>query len=401
MDAGVMTAVFSQMVRGALGILLAAGLAVPALAQRAALPLPLPAVPAAEGAPVAMLVDITSGQVLHARNPDRRFVPASVTKVMTLYLAFDLMEQGRLSPEQVMIMTPELARDWRRKGSNMALDPGDQVRVHDLLMGIANVSANDGSAVLAAGFAGSLAAWTAAMNAKAGELGMTGSYFSSPNGWPDEGRTFTTARDLVVLGQALIARYPRHFRQYVGHPGFIFKGRAQINHDPLTGRYPGADGIKTGFTNEAGFNYLGTARRGDQRLMMVLAGVPNGRLRQELARNYMEWGFTIFQRRVLFARGAIIGAARVQNGSARRVALVAAGPVAINLPQGHSAPLAASIDYEGPLPAPIGAGQQVAVLTITSPGMAAARIPLLAREDVGVASPFDRVINGLAGWLPW
>jgi D-alanyl-D-alanine carboxypeptidase (penicillin-binding protein 5/6) len=401
MDAGVMTAVFPSLARAALGVVLAAGLAWPALAQRAALPLPVPAVPPAESAPVAMLVDATSGQVLHARNPERRFVPASVTKVMTLYLAFDLIAQGSLDPGQVMVMSPAIARDWRRKGSNMYLNVGDQVRVHDLLMGIANVSANDGSAVLAEGHAGSLAAWTAAMNAKASELGMTGSYFSSPNGWPDEGRTFTTARDLVVLGQKMMARHPRLFRQYVGHPGFIYNGIAQINHDPLTGRYPGADGIKTGFTNEAGFNYLGTAQRGDQRLMMVLAGVPTGRIRAQLARDYMEWGFTAFERRALFARGAIIGEARVQNGSARRVALVAAGPVAINLPQGHGAPLAASIDYEGPLKAPLLAGQEVAVLTITSPGMAPARIPLLAREDVALATPVDRMVNGLAGWLPW
>lgn len=401
MDAGVMTAVFPSLARAALGVVLAAGLAWPALAQRAALPVPVPAVPPAESAPVAMLVDATSGQVLHARNPERRFVPASVAKVMTLYLAFDLIAQGSLAPGQVLVMSPAIARDWRRKGSNMYLNLGDQVRVHDLLMGIANVSANDGSAVLAEGHAGSLAAWTAAMNAKASELGMTGSYFASPNGWPDEGRTFTTARDLVVLGQAMMARHPRLFRQYVGHPGFIYNGIAQINHDPLTGRYPGADGIKTGFTNEAGFNYLGTAQRGDQRLMMVLAGVPTGRIRAQLARDYMEWGFTAFERRALFARGAIIGEARVQNGSARRVALVAAGAVAINLPQGHGAPLAASIDYEGPLKAPLLAGQEVAVLTITSPGMAPARIPLLAREDVAVATPVDRMVNGLAGWLPW
>jgi D-alanyl-D-alanine carboxypeptidase (penicillin-binding protein 5/6) len=397
----VRNALLSLVVCAALALGLAGPLPLAAASNPPALSALRPGVPSAEGAPVAMLVDVTSGQVLHARNPERRFVPASVTKVMTLYLAFELIAQGRLDPEQVMVMSPAIARDWRRKGSNMYLNLGDQVRVADLLMGIANVSANDGSAVLAEGVAGSVPAWTAAMNAKAAELGLTGSYFSSPNGWPDEGRTFTTARDLVTLGGAMITRHPRLFRQYVGHPGFIFNGIAQINHDPLTGRYPGADGIKTGFTNEAGFNYLGTARRGDQRLMMVLAGVPSGRVRAELARNYMEWGFTAFARRALFAGGAVIGEARVQNGAARRVALVAAGPVAVTLPRGHSAPLEARIAYEGPLRAPLAAGQEVAALLITSPGMAPARIPLMTREAVGPAGPLDRVINGLAGWLPW
>jgi serine-type D-Ala-D-Ala carboxypeptidase (penicillin-binding protein 5/6) len=400
MDSGVMKVVSSLLTRFVLIAVLVTALALPAAAQRR-LPPVVPAVPPAESAPVAMLVDVSNGQVLHARNPQRRFVPASVTKVMTLYLAFELMEEGRLDPDQAMVMSPAIFRDWRRKGSNMFLNLGDQVLVRDLLMGIANVSANDGAAVLAEGFAGSVPAWTGAMNAKASEIGMTGSYFASPNGWPDQGQTFTTAQDLIVLGRTMIARHPTLFRQFVGHPGFFYNGIAQVNHDPLTGRFPGADGIKTGFTNEAGFNYLGTAKRGDQRLIMVLAGVPDGRTRAQLAQNYMEWGFTAFERRALYAQGMVIGHARVQNGAARQVALVAEGAVAINLPQGHSAPLAASIEYDGPLKAPVMAGQEVAVLTITAPGMAPARIPLVARNDVAVASPFDRVVNGLAGWLAW
>ncbi len=376
----------------------------PAAAQLPALrPIPaiVPGVPPAEAAPVALLVDTSSGQILHARNPERRFVPASVTKVMTLYLAFELIAERRLDPRQVMEMSPAVWRDWRRKGSNMRLNLGDRVELRDLLMGIANVSANDGAAVLAEGYAGSIPAWTAAMNAKARELGMTGSNFASPNGWPDEGQTFTTAQDLVLLGRAMVDRHPTLFRQFIGHPGFIFNGVAQVNHDPLIGRFPGADGIKTGFTNEAGFNYLGTAKRGDQRLMLVLAGVPQASLRGELARNYMEWGFTAFARRTVFAPGAVIAKARVQNGRARRVALVAEGPVVINVPQGHAAPLAATISYDGPLRAPLVAGDQVAMLTITSPGMAPAHIALMAREDVALAGPLDRVINGLTGWLPW
>lgn len=382
------------------GLLAAMALNAPAAAQRVLMPI-TPGIPSAEGAPVAMLVDISNGQVLHARNSERRFIPASVTKVMTLYLAFELIEEGRLDLSQTMIMSPELAKEWRRKGSNMRLNQGDQVSVRDLLMGIANVSANDGAAVLAAGHAGSIAAWSAAMNAKASEIGMTGSYFSSPNGWPDGGQTFTTAGDLVRLARAMIDRHPVKFRQFIGHPGFAFNGVAQVNHDPLTGRLRGADGIKTGFTNEAGFNYLGTAKRGDQRLVMVLAGVPQPRLRAELARNYMEWGFGAFERRPLFSANDVVAHARVQNGEARRVALVANGPVEINLPQGHTAPLSASIEYDGPLRAPLAAGEEVAVLTITSPGMPIASIPLQTRDEVRRAGALDRMANALAMWLSW
>lgn len=357
----------------------------------------IPAVPTNAEAPVALLVDLGSGQVLHARNPDRRFMPASVTKVMTLYLAFELIEAGRLDPAQVFAMSPAIARDWRRKGSTMFLDAGEQVQVDDLLLGIANVSANDGAAVLAEGQAGSIGAWTRAMNQTALGLGMTGSHFGTPNGWPDEGRTFTTANDLVALARAMITRHPDKFGYYIGRAGLDYKGIAQVNHDPMIGRVPGADGIKTGFTNESGFSYLGTARRDGQRLVLVLAGVENGRLRARVARRYAEWGFSAFDRRQLFAPRAVIGTARVQDGDARRVVLKAAGAVTINLPRGSTAPLTATIRYEGPLRAPLAAGQEVAMLEVTATGVAPARIPLYTADAVDSAGPIDRIINAVAG----
>ena len=377
--------------------LVSAALAVPV---DAAVPAPTPAIPAVPGAaeaPVAMLVDLTSGQVLHARNAGRRFMPASVTKVMTLYLAFELIEAGKLDPAQVFTMSPLVAKDWRRTGSTMFLDAGERVRVDDLLLGIANVSANDGAAVLAEGQAGSVAAWTTEMNRTAQALGMTGSHFGTPNGWPDEGRTFTTAQDLVTLARALLSRHPDKVGYYIGRSGFDYKGIAQINHDPMIGQVPGADGIKTGFTNEAGFSYLGTAQRNGQRLVLVLAGVENGRLRGRLARSYVEWGFSAFDRRRLFDAGAVIGEARVQNGDARSVSLVARGPVAVNLVAGRTGPLQATIRYDGPLKAPLAAGDQVAILEVTAKGMAPARIPLFAGEAVATAGPLDRIVNAIAG----
>lgn len=375
-----------------------AALAGPVAAAQRDLARPAAAVPTATEAPVALLVDLGSGQVLHARNPDRRFMPASVTKVMTLYLAFELIAAGRLDPAQVFAMSPAVARDWRRTGSTMFLDAGERVRVDDLLLGIANVSANDGAAVLAEGQAGSVAAWTGAMNRTALGLGMTGSHFGTPNGFPDEGRTFTTANDLVTLARAMVTRHPDKFGYYIGRRGFDYKGIAQVNHDPMIGQVPGADGIKTGFTNESGFSYLGTARRNGQRLVLVLAGVENGRLRGRLARAYIEWGFNAFERKPLFGAGAVVGTARVQDGDTRTVGLKAAGPVAINLPRGSNpGDLAATIRYDGPLRAPLAAGQEVAVLEVTAPGIAPARIPLYAAQPVSVAGPFDRIVNAVAG----
>lgn len=358
-----------------------------------------PAIPTAAEAPVALLVDLSSGQVLHARNPDRRFMPASVTKVMTLYLAFELMEAGKLDPQQVFVVRPEVARAWRRKGSTMFLDSGEQVRVEDLLLGIANVSANDGAAVLGDGQAGSVAAWTAQMNRAAWGLGMNGSHWGSPNGFPDEGKTFTTASDLVTLARAMITRHPDKFGYYIGRIGFDYKGIAQVNHDPMIGRVAGADGIKTGFTNESGFSYLGTARRNGQRLVLVLAGVENGRLRAKLAKSYVEWGFAAFDRRALFAAGAVVGEARVQDGDARSVTLKAAGPVTINLPRGSTPELTATIRYDGPLRAPIARGQEVAFLEVSAPGVSPARVPLFSDETVETAGPIDRIINAALGLL--
>lgn len=358
-----------------------------------------PAVPPADEVPIAMLVDISSGQILHAREVDRRFVPASITKVMTLFTAFERIEEGALDPRQIFTVRRETGEEWGGKGSTMWLEAGDAVAVDNLLLGIANVSANDGSIVLAEGQAGSVAEWVRAMNAEARVLGMANSHFGTPNGWPDEGATFTSARDLVTLARALFQRHPEKVARYIGLPGFTWNGIAQVNHDPLIGRLAGADGIKTGFTNEAGYGYLGTAQRGGQRLVLVVAGVERGSVRARAARNYMEWGFTAFERERLFDEGQIIGKARVQGGDARSIGLVADRAVVVNVPKGRAGELEATIVYDGPVRAPFAAGDEIATLIVDVPGMEPARIPLRAAQGVGTAGFFARIVNGVAGWF--
>ncbi|MEE4200583.1 MAG: D-alanyl-D-alanine carboxypeptidase family protein [Erythrobacter sp.] len=358
-----------------------------------------PRVPSAEEAPIAMLVDVTSGQILHERAADRRFVPASITKVMTLYHAFELIEEGALDPRQVMTMRPEAWREWNGRGSTLWIGAKDRIPVEILMMGIANVSANDASIMLAEGQAGSLEGWLAGMNARTRELGMEDSHFGTPNGWPDEGATFTSARDLVTLATAMIARHPRKFARYIGKPGFGYNGIAQNNHDPLIGRVRGADGIKTGYTNEAGFGYLGTAARDGQRLVLVVAGADRSAVRARAARDYIEWGFSAFERKTLFDAGEIVARAQVQRGSARSVPLAADSSVAVSVPKGRAGELTARIVYDGPLRAPIAAGDEVATLVVEVPGMEPARIMLQAQESVGEAGVLARLWNGLAGWF--
>ncbi|WP_435417573.1 D-alanyl-D-alanine carboxypeptidase family protein [Parerythrobacter aurantius] len=357
---------------------------------------PAPA-PVPDAIPIAMLVDLSSGQVLFARNADRRFVPASIAKAMTVYAAFDLMERGKLKPEQVFTFSETTARDWRRTGSTMFLEPGQAVSVHELLMGITTVSANDGSVVLGEGVAGSLEGWVAVMNGKARALGMTQTHFGNPNGFPDGARTFTTARDLVTLGRALTTEHAPLYRRYFGHRGLRTNGFAQDNHDPLSGVVDGADGIKTGFTAQAGFGFLGSAIRGDRRLVMVVAGAPEESLRDETARALMEWGFSGFRSAALFAAGERVAAARVQDGEAAEVALATPQAVRFSVPVGTAGKVSLSVVYDGPLRAPVAKGETVAELVISAAGMPPSRVPLVAAESVAKAGFLRRIANGLRG----
>lgn len=352
--------------------------------------------------PVVYLVDLSSGAELVSRNADRRFVPASVTKAMTLLVAFDLIDQGKLSLDQELPISDETFRAWRQKGSTMFIPARSRVRVSDLLMGIANVSANDGSIVLAEGAGGSVAGWAALMNAKARELGMHNSHFGTPNGWADGGRTFTTAHDLAILARAMVERHPELYARFIGHPGFTFNGITQPNHDPMIGKVAGADGIKTGYTSEAGNGYLGSAQRNGRRLVVVVAGADNQAARGRLARDLTEWGFASTNTRQLFSAKEQVAEAMVQAGDSLAVPLVAGNlPIVATLPRRGRPNIALSVHYEGPLRAPIRSGEAVAELEIRVDGMPPSRVPLFAGTDVGGAEGIDRLWNGLAGLVRW
>lgn len=357
----------------------------------------VPAVPAPEAAPIALMIDLSSGQTLFARDPDRRFVPASITKVMTAFLAFELIQEKRLFTNQVFAVSDQAFDDWHRVGSTMFLSERQRVTVDELLHGITTVSANDGAAVLAEGAAGSIDEWVAMMNAKARELGMRDSHFGTASGWPDEGRTYVSARDLATLAKAMFARHPEKYRHYFGRHRLKFNNIEQVNHDPITGVILGADGIKTGFTNQAGYGFLGTAQRGGRRLVMVVGASPDGRTRNKAAREFLEWGFDRFDSRRLFPSGTEVGAAAVQDGADLSVGLIAPGPIRIAVPRGTAPEIKLVIRYEGPLQAPIAKGEQVAELELTVADLPPSRVPLVAARDVPEANSFQRLRNGLAG----
>lgn len=359
-------------------------------------PLAPGAAPVPEEIPVALLLDMATGQTLFAREPDRRFIPASVTKVMTAYTAFNMVAEGRLRLDQVVTISPELERDWWNEGSTMFLKAGDRVSVSQLLTGITTVSANDASVAIAEASVGSLGEWLTLMNANAAELGMRNTHYGSPNGYPDEGRTFTSARDLATLGEALVLRHPGLYRQFFGKEGMTYRNIAQANHDPVTGRVEGADGIKTGFTNQAGYTFVGSAERNGRRLMMVLAASPTARMRDQAARDLLNWGFDAFETRPLLPGKAPVGEALVQDGAARSVRLVTEAPVIVSL-RGDRGPPQLSIRYRGPVEAPVKAGQRIAWLRIDSGDEPPHDVPLVAATAVPAANPWQRLINGLAG----
>jgi D-alanyl-D-alanine carboxypeptidase (penicillin-binding protein 5/6) len=367
----------------------------------AAAPAIVPAIPSAEDAPIALLVDLSSGQTLFAREAERRFMPASITKVMTTYVAFDRMAQGKLFPEQVTAMRPDTFKLWGGVGSTMYLGANAPVTIDALLHGVTTVSANDGAVVLGEAALGSMAAWVAEMNRTARALGMRDSHFGTPNGWMDEGHTWTTARDLVTLADAMIQRHPAYYRHFVGAKAFSYNGIAQRNHDPITGVVPGADGIKSGFTNQAGYGFLGSAQRGGRRLVMVVATSPTGRQRNDAARAFMEWGFQAFDSRVLFPVGTTLAEVRVQDGGLRHVDAIAQRPIRLAMPRGSRPKVALKVRYEGPLRAPIKQGEQVAELAIYFDGRQVSTLPLVARRSVASATQLQRVFNGIAGWMPW
>jgi len=353
--------------------------------------------PTAAQAPIALLQDLSSGQVLFAREADRRFLPASITKVMTALLAFDMLDDGRLTAGQHYTVKPAIAREWSGKGTSLFLKSGDQLTVEQLLRGITTVSANDACVVLADGASGSVASWVALMNRRARALGMADSHFGTPNGWPDEGRTYVTGRDLVRLAQALIDGHPAYYRDYMGKRSFSVDGVEQRSHDPISGVVEGADGIKTGHTREAGYTFLGSAHRGGRRLVMVIAGAPSDAVRAQASRDLIEWGFTAFESHPLFAANTIVGQASVQDGVHGSVPLRTPRAIFASVPQGSSSTIRLALHYKGPVKAPIAAGDKVAELEIRVDGLPPSRLPLLAARGVAQAGPLVRIWNGLKG----
>jgi D-alanyl-D-alanine carboxypeptidase (penicillin-binding protein 5/6) len=354
---------------------------------------------------VAYLIDLSSGAVLLAKNADVRMPPASMAKMMTTNVAFELLKKGDLTLDKQCTVRPETWKRWHgpQAGSTMFLSPGEQVSVDELLKGIITLSGNDASVVLAECIAGTEEAFANVMNENAQRLGLNNSHFGNSNGWPDEGRTYVTARDLAALARAEIENHPVLYKKYYSlteytHGQTLGSGQAitQANRNPLLGRVPGADGLKTGHTDEAGYGFTGSAEQNGRRLILVVAGLDSFNQRIGESVRLMEWGFNAWQTKPLFKKGAAIGTAKIQLGGDSEVGLVAPRDLAVTIPAGVLSKVSSmKIRYNGPIKAPIAKGQHIADLVVTTSDTGEQLMPLVAAADVGEAGFFTRIWIGL------
>ena len=357
---------------------------------------------------VAYMLDLSSNAVLYARDADRRMPPASMAKMMTTHVAFELIKRGELQPERMCTVRPETWQRWHgpAAGSTMFLSPGEQVSVRNLLHGIVTLSGNDATVVLAECISGTEAAFVALMNRESQRMGLRNSHWGNPVGWPDNGVTYTTARDLATLAAATLRDHPQLYREYYGQREFTW-GRTlgnnapitQGNRNPLLGRVQGADGLKTGHTEEAGYGFTGSAEQNGRRLVMVVAGLSSFNQRIEESVRFMEWGFRSWQSRALLRQGQKIGEAQVQLGSDATVGLVAPRNLSVTYPAGLGQNIRARIVYNGPIKAPITQGQHVADLVVQVENLPPQVTPLVAETAVGEAGFFGRMWNGLLGLI--
>jgi D-alanyl-D-alanine carboxypeptidase (penicillin-binding protein 5/6) len=353
----------------------------------------------------AYLIDVSSGATLYAKNPDARMPPASMAKMMTVDVAFELIDKKQLALGKMCTVRPETWQKWHgpAAGSTMFLSPNEQVSVENLLHGIVTLSGNDASVVLAECIAGTEQAFTDQMNAQAKKIGLTNSHFGTANGWPDNGVTYVSARDLATLARSEIENHYALYKKFYSQPSFTWgktmgagQDITQQNRNPILGKVPGADGLKTGHTDEAGYGFTGSADQNGRRLIEVVAGLPSWDARVQESTRLIQWGFQAWTAKPLFKAGATVGSAKVQLGSSSEVSLVAPRDLAVTLPAGLAGGATGmKIRYQGPVAAPIAKGDHIADLVITTADTGEQVVPLVAGEDVGKAGFFGRIWLGL------
>jgi D-alanyl-D-alanine carboxypeptidase (penicillin-binding protein 5/6) len=350
----------------------------------------------------AFVTDVATGTVLLNKNGDTPLPPASMSKLMTLYVAFEAIREGRLSLDERL---PVSRHAMSYGGSTMFLDTTDRVRVEDLLRGIVVLSGNDACAVIAEALSpdGTEAGFARYMTQRAQALGMTNSVFRNSNGWPAEGHVMSM-RDLVLLSRHIIEDFPEFYQMFAERE-FSFDGRAPANihnRNPLLGLGIGADGLKTGHTQSAGYGLVGSAVQDGQRIIFAISGLDTAAQRARESEAIVNWAFRQFTRKTVLREGEVVARAPVWMGEAGEVGLAPAQDIVTLLPVLDSKRLAAEVVYTGPIRAPVAKGDPLAELVLTPEGLPETRVQLVATEAVtqgGFVTRLRMVAGQLLGRL--
>jgi D-alanyl-D-alanine carboxypeptidase (penicillin-binding protein 5/6) len=344
-------------------------------------------------APHAILIDAESGSVLFEKGADDLIPPASLSKLMTAEIVFNLIKQGKIKPSTEFIVSTNA---WRRGGapshtSSMFIPIHSRVAVDDLLHGVIIQSANDACITLAEGISGTESEFAELMTKRARELGLAKSTFGNSNGLPDP-RQLMTSRELAKLARHIISTYPEYYKYY-GEREFTWNKIRQYNRNPLLALTIGADGLKTGFTKEAGYGLVGSAVQNGLRLIVVVNGLRTEKERADEGKKLLEWGFHNFQSGLLFAEGQEIAQAKLYGGEKGHVPLVAPKAVRLMVPRGSREKIIARVVYSGPVPAPVREGQSVGTLKVWRGEFMVLEVPLQAAANVGTGSMSQRAFD--------
>jgi len=340
----------------------------------------------------AYLLDLSTHTVLYEKNADATMPPASMSKLMTVYMVFEALSNGEIKLDDTFTVSEKA---WRMQGSKMFVGLKDKITISDLLRGVIVQSGNDACIVLAEGLAGSEEFFAELMTDKAQEIGLTGSTFANATGWPHEGHMMT-AHDLAELARQLIEKFPEYYDLF-SEDSFTYgvsldgKPITQPNRNPILRSIEGADGLKTGHTEVSGYGLTASAMREGRRLVLVLNGLNSKRQRALSSERFMQWGFRNFDRYEILKAGQVMEEAPVWLGEKALVPLVISDDLTLTLTRRDRRKMKATIQYNSPIPAGIIKGTPLARLVLEGPDMGTRTVPLLAGEDVGKVGPFGKI----------
>src|SRR3954453_2982911 len=343
----------------------------------------------------AFIIEAETGTVLLDKNADERMPPASMSKVITAYLVFEYLKEGRAKGDDEL---PVSERAWKTGGSKMFVPLGGRIKVEDLVRGMVIQSGNDACVVLAEGLAGSEQAFVDQMNEKAKQIGLNNSHFADVNGLPNPDH-YMSARDLATLAIRTIKDHPEYYKYY-SEKDFKFNNINQGNRNPLLYKDLGADGLKTGHTEEAGYSLVGSAKRGERRVLVVLSGLPSSKARAQESERLIEWAFREYNTVPLFTAGATVDEAVVWLGGQPKVPLTVAKDLVVTVPRKSRKNMKVILAYDQPVAAPIRKGQQFGKIVVAVPDLKPVETPLVAATDLDRMGPFGRIAT-VAGHMIW